>query len=371
MFLMKIDDIDYLSIQQNNIQGRYITYGHIAKLLADLPSSFKVERIGNSVHGTPIESVTFGQGSKKIFMWSQMHGNESTTTKAVFDLINLLRTDTKLTEGILSSCTIKVIPMLNPDGAKAYTRVNGDDVDLNRDAQIRSQPESIVLRECYETFKPNFCFNLHDQRTIFNVGATPKPATVSFLAPAQDEKRSISGTRGISMQLISAMSKQLNTMIPGQIGRYDDTFNTNCVGDTFQMLHTPTILFEAGHFPGDYEREITRWYILNALITALKVISDGSISDYKKEDYFDIPKNNKCFYDILIKNVHILDSNKYGEGDAIGILFKEVLENDAIEFVPVIEKTGNLKGYFGHKTFDCLISNDLVNLKTQSFWNDL
>jgi zinc carboxypeptidase len=368
---MKIDDIDYLSIKQNNIQGRYITYNHISKILVDFPSNFKVEKIGNSVHGSPIESITLGQGSKKIFMWSQMHGNESTTTKAVFDLINLLGTDSKLTEGILGSCTIKVIPMLNPDGAKAYTRVNANDVDLNRDAQNRSQPESEVLRECYDTFKPDFCFNLHDQRTIFNVGATPKPATVSFLAPAQDENRSISNTRAISMQLIAAMSKQLNTLIPGQIGRYDDTFNANCVGDTFQMLHTPTVLFEAGHFPGDYEREITRRCILNALVTALKVISDGSISDYKKEDYFDIPENKKCFYDVLIKNVHILNSNKYGEGDAIGILFKEVLGTDAIEFVPVIEKTGNLKGYFGHKTYDCLISNDLVDLKAQSFWSDL
>lgn len=364
---MKIEDIDYLSIKQNNIQGRYITYNHISKILVDFPTDFKVEKIGNSVHGNPIESITFGQGSIKIFMWSQMHGNESTTTKAVFDLINLLGTDSKLTGEILGNCTIKVIPMLNPDGAKAYTRVNANDVDLNRDAQNKSQPESKVLRECYEKFKPDICFNLHDQRTIFNVGATSKPATVSFLAPSHDEKRSISDTRAISMRLISAMSKQLYVWIPGQIGRYDDTFNANCVGDTFQMLHTPTILFEAGHFPGDYEREITRRYIFNALVTALKVISDGNISDYKKEDYFDIPENKKCFYDILIKNVHILDSRIYGKGDSIGILFKEVLGNDAIEFVPVIEKTGDLKGYFGHKTYDCLINDDLVDLKTQSF----
>ncbi|MBN8147882.1 hypothetical protein J0J24_24410, partial [Vibrio vulnificus] len=62
----------------------------IASFLSDLKDYFKVEVKGKSVEGRDIKTVTWGEGPTKIFMWSQMHGNESTTTKAVIDLLNLL-----------------------------------------------------------------------------------------------------------------------------------------------------------------------------------------------------------------------------------------------------------------------------------------
>jgi murein tripeptide amidase MpaA len=67
--------------------------------------------------------------------------------------------------------------MLNPDGADMYTRLNANEVDLNRDSQNLTQPESKVLREIFDLFQPHYCFNLHDQRTILR---PVKPATVSF-----------------------------------------------------------------------------------------------------------------------------------------------------------------------------------------------
>src|SRR5690606_8390446 len=192
-----------------------------------------------------IQLLTSGHGPIKILMWSQMHGNESTTTKAVCDLINFLLEKSETSKSILEGCTIKIIPVLNPDGASAYTRANANGIDLNRDAQNLSQPESKALRGIYRDFGPDYCFNLHDQRTIFNVGNLPRPATVCFLAPTYDEQRSISITRGKSMKLIVAMEQELQKIIPGRIGRFDDAFNPNCVGDAFQMMDTPTILFEA------------------------------------------------------------------------------------------------------------------------------
>ena len=80
----------------------------------------------------------------------------------------------------------------------------------------------------------------------------------------------------------------------------------------------------------------------------------------KIEDYFEIPENEKLFFDILIKNASVL-SPKYK--DEIGILFKEILEEKEIVFQPSIEKLGNLIDYHGHKEFDCLKSKDLELLK--------
>ena len=355
---------NYEGIKEETIQGRYVTHKEIEGFLKTVPGIFPIHLEGESVKGVSIKSIVLGSGDFKILMWSQMHGNESTTTKAVLDLINFLKGNSELATLILQSCTLKIIPMLNPDGAMAYTRVNANEVDLNRDAQERTQPESLVLRRVFDEFKPDFCFNLHDQRTIFNVGETAQPATVSFLAPAHDAQRSISATRGVSMQLIVAMNQELQKYIPGQIGRYDDGFNSNCVGDTFQMLNTPTILFESGHYPGDYKREQTRKYIFISILKALEVISNKSIEQYAQDDYFKIPDNNKYFYDVLIHNVHLVNS-KYPPGSSAGILYVETLVNGDIEFRPKLEEVGELNGKFGHTTYNLLETKDLKALRTE------
>lgn len=365
---MIIDRNTYLNLKENTIQGRYVVNEQIIAFLDGLNTGFIFETVGISVQKRPIKSVTIGSGGRKVLMWSQMHGNESTTTKAVLDLLKFLQSDNSLATTLLNYCSIKIIPILNPDGAEAYTRVNANAIDLNRDAQDRSQPESKVLREVYEDFQPNFCFNLHDQRTIFNVGDTSKPATVSFLAPSYDAERSISETREISMKLIAAMNSELQEIIPGQVGRYDDGFNANCVGDTFQMLNTPTILFEAGHSHEDYERERTREYIFYSLLKGLHSISENKISSYLQKDYFNIPENKKLFFDVIIKNAQFIDSSYTND---IGILFIEVLKNGKISLEAGIEKVGCLDGFFGHHTYDCAEESHLVSLKKQSFWNVL
>jgi hypothetical protein len=356
--------LNYRNFKEIKTKGRYVTHKDIDHFLKTVPKNFTVKTEGTSVEGRAIKSIAMGKGGLKIMMWSQMHGNESTTTKAVLNLINFLKSDSTMAQSILTNCTLKIVPILNPDGAMAYTRVNANAVDLNRDAQERTQPESVVLRKIYEDFKPDYCFNLHDQRTIFNVGATPKPATVSFLAPAHDPERSISKTRGISMQLIVAMNRELQKHIPGQVGRYDDGFNSNCIGDTFQMLNIPTVLFESGHYPGDYAREETRKYIFTAMLKAIEVISERTIDHYDLDSYFTIPDNNKLFFDVLIQNIHILDA-KYEVGHGAAVLFVETLVNGKIEFREKLEKIGDLQANFGHKTYNCLFSKDLIALRNK------
>ena len=346
---------DHSLYKERSVQNRYITLETLETCLKKRPAA-SLKILGKSVQGEPLYAFTLGKGETRILMWSQMHGNESTTTKAVWDMVNYLESSEGL--AILETCTLMIVPMLNPDGAKAYTRVNANEVDLNRDAQELTQPESQALRDLFEKFKPDYCFNLHDQRTLFSVGQSANVATVSFLSPASNQEREVTPSREVAMKLIVAMNETLQRMIPEQVGRYDDGFNANCVGDTFQMLNVPTILFEAGHSPKDYMRENTREYIFHALIKALTTISKGEIENYSTSDYFKIPENGKLFYDILVHDPQVLNPD-LAPGISLGIRFKEVLDGNRILFKPELGDMGKLDGFYGHETVNCLNQKDL------------
>lgn len=349
--------------KEQSIEGRYLTLDHIQPLLEKLNTNNQVKVIGKSVLGEPIYSYEIGTGETRIYLWSQMHGNESTTTKALFDFINVLNNKSEFAEELLAKFTFYSIPILNPDGARLYTRENANKVDLNRDSQNLTQPESNVLRAVFETFKPHYCFNLHDQRTIFGAGSTGKPATVSFLAPSYNEEREINENRLKAINVIAGINDVLQKYIPGQVGRFDDSFNINCIGDTFQFLGVPTILFEAGHFPNDYEREVTRKYIFFSLISSFKLIGENVLVDNRINDYLNISQNKVVFYDFMYKNIKI-------NYDGIEIItnfvaqYKEELIENKIHFNAYIIEVGELENYFGHYEYDgkeAIYSDDLSN----------
>ena len=331
--------------KEKSLFGRYITNKHIEGILKRLGVKFQKSIIGFSVEKRPIHSLEIGTGKIKILVWSQMHGNESTTTKALFDLFNVIDSSDEF-DDILKLCKLQIIPILNPDGAKRYTRLNANEIDLNRDAQDLSQPESVVLRSVFNQFKPNYCLNLHGQRTIFGAGNSGEIATLSFLSPAEDENRSVTEARKKGMTVIAAINDIMQEELPNAIGRYDDGFNINCVGDTFQSLKIPTILYEAGHYDEDYDREIVRAHVFKSIFAGIKSISeDVDVKHY--EDYFKIPENKKNFYDVIVRDVKL----RSNEGDLVDVAFqfKETLVDGVVKFVPFVENIGNLNKYFAHK----------------------
>lgn len=313
--------------KENLLFGRWITLNDIEKVFQKIKNSNKlsVHKIGASEENRSIYQIDIGNGPKKILIWTQMHGNESTGTKAVFDFIHYVTySEDTIAAKILSTCTIKIIPVLNPDGAQKYTRVNALKVDLNRDAVARKAKESKILREVLDRFQPDFCFNLHDQRTIFGVEGTKNPATISFLAPSEEETRKITPGRITTMNVIVAMNSLLQQLIPNHIGRYTDEFYSTATGDNFQKLGFPTILIESGHYQNDYDREEVRKFTFISLLQGLYHISTEN-SFTKHKEYFNIPNNNQSFRDLL----HVY-SNKPNEA----YQFKEVLGEEGIEFVP-------------------------------------
>lgn len=349
----------YASHFEPQLRGRYVSLESIFPLLDVYRNFYEISILGESEKHRDIPLIKLGFGKKKVLAWSQMHGNETTTTKAIFDFLKFLSQKVHFQDEIrvfLDRYTLYIIPMLNPDGAERYTRENANSIDLNRDAQNLSQKESVVLRTVFDLVQPDLCLNLHDQRTIYGLDSG-LPATVSFLAPAADEHCSITLGRETAMEHIVRMSELLQGFIPGQVGRYDDAFNINCVGDTFQNAGVPTILFEAGHYQKDYHREKTREYIFYAFLSLFEIIKPTeSVVTYK--DYFNIPENKVNFKDIILRNVRI---NHKSEPTSIAIQYVEVLDSKEIQFEGIVDAMGNLDGFRGHYEKDCNGNIILIN----------
>ena len=367
IYICKMNSIDIQKFEhwyglnfEQNILGRRVLFEDIKPLIEKLSNKFKKEIIGYSENNIPIYKVSIGTGNIKILSWSQMHGNESTGTKALFDLFNFFEYSGDLKtieETILKHCTLQFIVLLNPDGAIKFTRENANNIDLNRDAVDRKAVESNLLRTTLDTFNPQFCFNLHDQRTIFNVEGTKNPATISFLAPSEDVERTITKGRIETMSVIVAMNDFLQQFIPNHIGRYTDEFYPTATGDNFQKLGHNTILIEAGHYKNDHDRESTRKYNFFALLKGLYFIaSSKDVTNYKP--YFKIPNNDKMFLDIIYKNLKIPKGNSGSVITDVGIQHKFKVENNKLVMYKCIEKTGNLSDFY---------TNNIVNAEKLNF----
>src|SRR5215216_3298112 len=77
-----------------------------------------VIEVGRSVAGREIFQMEFGKGPLKVFMWSQMHGDEPTATSALIDLFHYLQENRKTAwvAALEKQITLRAVPMLNPDG---------------------------------------------------------------------------------------------------------------------------------------------------------------------------------------------------------------------------------------------------------------
>lgn len=368
-----VNSIDLTWARIPGLKKRYFNTSLLERVIEKFPDSVKVKVIGYSEEKRPIYQLAIGSGKKNILAWSQMHGNETTNTRAILDLFNLLLTyESNLPESperdridnFLSDYTLYSIPILNPDGAEVYTRENANKVDLNRDAKNRTQTESKVLWNQVNTLNPELSLNLHDQRSIFGLD-TGKPATISFLAPAADEARSITPTREVAIKAIERANFVLQQHIPNQIGRFDDSFNVNCSGDYFTNRNYPTILIEAGHYGKDYTRETTRNMLLLSYLGIFNILN---ISDVVYlPPYKTIPENRKNFADLILLDVKQENTEQLIN---IALYFKEILVNGQLMFVPeYLNRITNNNKQFGHYVIDSHQHNGIIDSNKELKWN--
>lgn len=345
------------------------------QVLANYTEGLKVEILGESLEGRPIKQIELGSGPVKVLLWSQMHGNESTATRAILDLLKFNAAPGEFAmdwQSVLKKITIRIIPMVNPDGTARFTRRNAVGIDLNRDARVFSTPEARILADAMRRFQPDFGFNLHDQRRFYNVSGSGKPATISFLAPAFDDGVSMNEVRQRAMQLIAAMRHDLEKIIPGQVGLYDDDYSPRAFGDFAQALGISTVLIESGWASHDMEKEFVRQLNFALLVVSLQMIADDSYRSFSSADYHGIPKNDEKLFDVLISNVRLNQNGKINTLD-LAVQRTEWPIPGTHNFFSkgVVEDIGDLAEWHGFEVVDAkglmVVPGKVSSLRWQEF----
>ncbi len=302
---------NYNQYHEASIKNRLFKHNDLLPLIEKhVKSNLLInEIISESVDKRSIHHLTAGKGKTKVLLWSQMHGDEATATMALFDLFNFLSANDQfnsLRNKLLSQLELHFVPMLNPDGAQVWTRRNSMNIDLNRDAKNLATPEARALMNLGKQLNPEFGFNLHDQSTLYAAGKNTKnPATISFLAPAYNTAKEMNPVRTKAVQLIASINKAIQTKIPGQVAKYNDTHDSTCFGDTFQGMGISTILIESGGYLNDPDKQFIRKVNFYGLLTALDAIASGTYADVAAENYWALPNNSRNLHDVIVRKVSL------------------------------------------------------------------
>ena len=341
----------YDNFREVSIESRRFKHQDIQPLIDSLKgqNDFEITVLGKSIQGRNISMISIGTGKTQVLLWSQMHGDESTATASIFDIVNYL----KANKSVLNNIKVHFIPMLNPDGAELFTRRNAIGIDINRDAVKLQSPESKLLKRVRDSLGADFGFNLHDQSKYYNTSKTSKPATISFLAPAFNVEKDINETRGNAMRVIAKMNGILQRYAKGQIGRYSDEFEPRAFGDNMQKWGTSTILIESGGYFNDPEKKFILKLNYIGILSALQAISTQSYLGITLDKYLSIPQNDRKLFDLKIQNLTFSYLGMNYTVD-LGINHSEIENTDHSDFYYLgkIIDVGDLSTHFGYKTLE-------------------
>jgi beta-lactamase class A len=260
------------------------------------------EQISASAEGRPLRLIRFGSGPKRVLLWSQMHGDETTASRALTDLFHYIAvSDDARVRHWRERLTVLAIPMLNPDGAEAHRRRSVFGVDINRDARLLSTPEARALKAAQERFRPDFGFNLHDQNPRTRVGTTSRTAAISLLAPPPDRAATATAAFVRAQQPTALLATTLSPLVGRHITRYDDSYNARAFGDGMQSWGVSTVLIETGSWRGEETKHFLRKVNFVALVSALDAIASGAYTAANVAAYATLPPNGRSLNDLLIR----------------------------------------------------------------------
>ena len=181
----------------------------------------RIIKLGKSAAGRHIYSIVItGKGSSrdierrhKILLICGQHGDEQISTTSMLAFAKELTTDTPHQRKILGSAIIAIIPSANPDGFAKAVRTNANGVDLNRDWDERTQPETVCIWKFIKEYRPTVILDEHQWteksprwRNWVEVSGVGSPRTIQLSRMLGVSAVQSMNHRGITIEFIGDRS---------------------------------------------------------------------------------------------------------------------------------------------------------------------
>ena len=332
-----------------------VTHADLKNYLEQLKKfGIRVQEVGRSYANREIYQIEWGRGPLKVFLWSQMHGDEPTATSALIEMFAFLQKNRgqDRVRKIEDTITIRAVPMLNPDGAEMFQRRNAQGVDLNRDALDLKSPEARLLKQLRDDWNPAIGFNLHNENALTTVGHTFNQATISLLTVFGDAAKTTNYGQERNRRVTSAIIEALQKFIPGHIARYGAEWTPTAFGDTFSAWGTPTILIETGGLHGKDEMFLVKVNFV-AFMAALQSLATGSEKTQEITAYLSLTENGAGgLYNFIFRHANIVSRSAEGAASLADIAVNTERRRASFSAANVIRVIGELSHLHGLEEYN-------------------
>jgi hypothetical protein len=156
-------------LEKNNYQ-KVTSYDELTAFVKQLDESsdlLQVEIIGQTVqkrnlYAMKFSATEFGKDKSKIkvMFHAQQHGNEQSGKEGALLLAQaLLKPENRY---LFDKIDLAIIPQMNPDGSEQNKRRNGNDMDMNRNHLILTEPEPLALHKFFDKYLFEVTMDVHE-----------------------------------------------------------------------------------------------------------------------------------------------------------------------------------------------------------------
>ena len=267
--LVSVNDVpkcgDFTIKVTNDLQSQYDIAGHSGWSYSGRTICHTVGTIGTSVQGRPINAYYFGSGSTSVLYVGAIHGPEASGKYLMDRWIQDLEVKAR---DIPADVSVVVVSTINPDGFARGSRVNANNVDLNRNfatsdwqkdittvnnqpfpggggESAMSEPETKAIAGLAQRLRPKVILSYHSIGSM--VAANQAGNSIGLAA----EYVQLSGYRNIT-------------------GQSDSTFEYSVTGTAddwyAQAVGVPSLLIELGsHSYHQFDRnQAAMWAMINS-----------------------------------------------------------------------------------------------------------
>lgn len=146
------------------------TYEELSSFLYELDQSSElltVDILGQSAEGRNLYVMKFSnsefgidQYKIKVLIFAQQHGNEQSGKEGALLLAReLIKPENKY---LFDKIDFALVPQMNPDGSEKNKRRNGNNMDLNRNHLILTEPETIALHKLFNEYLFEVTMDVHE-----------------------------------------------------------------------------------------------------------------------------------------------------------------------------------------------------------------